>query len=129
MVGFFTVKGTRYELVPVEDWSFEEAAEFQRVAGMPVGRVMEGIADWDVNAYRGWFTICMQRANPSLSEQDLVGVNFVEAISQIEQVEPAEDPPPNPPTGSLSERGGNGGDPSASQQTPEGSGTRHGSSS
>ena len=126
---FVTIKDTRYQLFPVEEWTFDEAAEFQRVSGLPVGRVMEHIADMDVNAYRGWFLVCMQRANPSASERDMVGLNFLDVIGSIERVEEEQEPPPDPQIASPSESGGKDDATSALPPTPEASGTPVGSTS
>lgn len=127
--GYFEVGGAKYELVPWEDWTFAENMTFQRVSGLPAGRLITGMGELDVNAYLGMFVVSMQRVDPSKTERDLTGLNFMETIENIVRVVEEPDPEPDPPTAPPSDNGENGAATFDQTLTLEPSGTPPGSGS
>ena len=127
MEAFFTVKGVRYRLVSVDDWTFEEASEAKRISGVPQALIPKGWIENDPDIIRGVLLVSMRRVDPSLTEAVFVGEKPSEIMGSLEAIDEPEDKPPDPQTASLSESGGSGADISASQTTLDGTGTQVGS--
>lgn len=125
----FEINGVRYASVPLADFDFDEIHEFQRVSGVNFGRAPLELAENNGDAWKAWFLVCMKRADPQTSEQNLKGVKLAKVLETFLDLEgeAEEERLPDPPTAPHSENGGSGADTSPTEQIPGSSGTQHGS--
>ncbi len=94
---YFTVKGTRYQLLQIEMLSFDEALELKRISGLPVGEIQAAFAQMDPAAILGLFVLSMKRANPAATELDLRSENLIDVVDTLEVVGEEDDArPPDP---------------------------------
>lgn len=126
---FFTLKGVRYQLVNVDDWTFEEAAEAKRISGVPQALIAQKWLENDPDVVRAILLVSVQRVDPGMTEAVFVGEKPTQLLASLEVIEEPGAEPPDPPTASPSGNGGSGDATSTTPQTPDPAGIPAGSTS
>ncbi|MGH9320285.1 MAG: hypothetical protein ACRD3V_10420 [Vicinamibacteria bacterium] len=103
---FFTVKGRRCRLLTLEDLSFDEALELDRISGgLAPGQVVDAFADLHPRAVLAMLTISIRRSHPGFSERELYGENLIDVVDTLETIRDEGDArPPEAGAPSLPER-------------------------